>query len=268
VLTPILDHLEKEKKTKINGYFSGPFLDRLQKKPAHFKRLKKLVAANKIELLAGLQHHSLSCLFSFPLFQQEVWDHQKTLEDLFDVSPKGFLNTAAIYSNDLARPLVDLGYDFAIVPRVPWFQGTLQDGTVFNAQEKGLSVILMDTCNGLCDHQVISVDRTRRKATGQWEDSKYSEMSCTEMVAHKKSDKIYSLPDTVALLEESHDLSFLVGNALQKQFLTKLKSLSADIFKCSDDLRHALLSLASTSCFLCIGQMDCLADLELRMGRD
>lgn len=283
---PIFRKLISDKNAKISCYFSGVFLELLQEHAAYLAEIKKLVKRGQIELLAGTYYHSLSSLFSASLFKIEVQKQVKMLVDIFDTMPIGFYNTANIYSNDLSELLGSLGFKAALVPKITWYQGDRGMDRIFQSVRKDISLVLVGDAYHIEEPQnhlgVYGLDGMSNNSLEILSDSKIKPVGFADSIEVKSKRGIYSLQDTVALDFNGQDISYLIGNALQKEYFRRVKELSLSAHsKKNQSLTELSLSLASANHFRSIGRfenendrnrnyrqlLNYLTDLGLRLRR-
>lgn len=103
--------------TKTNKQFvwsfsaSGIFLEQAEQYcPQVISLLQKIVATGQVEVLAETYYHSLASLYSKQEFFQQVLEHRRKVESLFDIVPEVFRNTELIYSDDIATMVAELGF--------------------------------------------------------------------------------------------------------------------------------------------------------------
>ncbi|MBR2867039.1 MAG: glycoside hydrolase family 57 protein [Alistipes sp.] len=78
--------------------------------PEVLESFKALAATGCVEFLGETYSHSLSSLYSVDEFKQEVKLHTQMLKEEFGVKPTAFRNTELIYSDDIAKAVVDMGF--------------------------------------------------------------------------------------------------------------------------------------------------------------
>lgn len=85
--------------------------------------LRDLIATGRVEILAETYYHSLASLYSDGEFTQQVYEHTRLLQHLFDYTPTVFRNTELVYSNDIAYKVARLGFQGMLTEAVPRFLG-------------------------------------------------------------------------------------------------------------------------------------------------
>ena len=271
----LFDLLKTNKKLKVSCYFSGSFLNQISKEKQLINPIRDAVKHGRIELLAGSFYYTLSSLFSAELFEQEVEKHRNLLNELFEYSPKGFINTIGIFSNDISDPLINMGFEFAVVPKVQWFQGSHKQSSVFKSKNEKLWLLLMEVPK----EEGASVTINGGLDTMPNEQAVDS-LTCHDFITQNKESNVYNLPNLVALDSEGNDLTHYLGNALQKQIFKKLNDLAPYVFKSKDPtITEHFLQLGSAEQFKKMGQkvqseiryhhynwmINCLTDLELKL---
>ena len=78
--------------------------------PRVLENFQRLVASGHVELLAETYHHSLSSLFSFEEFEEQVQLHEQLMLQEFGKKPISFRNTELIYTNEIANHVAKMGY--------------------------------------------------------------------------------------------------------------------------------------------------------------
>lgn len=272
-LTSLLSALEKGEHAKATIFLSGRVLEGLDAKM--ISRIRAMLDARRLELLSGPYFESLSCILSYGLFQEEVRMHQKKIEDVFQVKPGGFLNTASIFADDLAAGAERLGFDYAVVPRVPWFQFSGEEGAAFTSEGTQLKLLLIGTASD----KSMEVHH-EQAANAQTFARHHSYLTCAEMMALKTPAKKYRLPSVVARDVDSSDFSSLVGNSLQVQVFRRLKHLAESLTmrkELSNSVKETAFRLANVNHFRALrtenqerhnyylNLMNCLADFELEL---
>jgi alpha-amylase/alpha-mannosidase (GH57 family) len=281
---PIFEKLISDKNAKISCYFSGVFLEFIQEHTSYLSEIKKLVKRGQIELLAGTYYHSLSSLFSASLFKIEVQKHVKMLEDIFDTLPIGFYNTANIYSNHLSEILGNLGFKAVLVPKIPWFQGDRGLDRIFQSVSKDISLVLVGDVYHIDEPQnhlgVYGLDGMSNNSVEILSDTKIKPVGFADSIRTNSKRGVYNLQETVALDFTGQDISYLIGNSLQKEYFRRVKEVSLSAHsKKNQSLTELSLSLASANHFRSIGRIEnendrnrnyrqllnCLTDLGLRL---
>lgn len=270
--SPLCQALSNDDNLKATCYFSGAYLESLKDQQKELNAIRGFVENDQIELLLGTYHHSFSCLFSSSLFKMEIAMHQELMAQEFGAAPKGFLNTAAIFSNELLPTLLKEGISYTIAPRVTWYLGNQPSSRVFKSKDDRLRLVLVG--NSTDDKEVI-VSYLPGYVSRHWD---METVMVSEVVAADQQLKEYSLPNPIGLDPEGRDLTHFLGNSLQKQVFKQINDLAEKVYKSTNqELKSALLTLGSPAIFDLISQeytirydyytslMNCLTDMELRL---
>src|SRR3990172_3756127 len=107
----ILGLLKKHPDFKVSYSLSGVFLEQAEEyMPEVLNSFYKLVKTGRAELLSETYHHSLSSLYSFDEFKEQVEAHRALIKKFFNYDPAVFRNTELIYNNDIARYAESFGF--------------------------------------------------------------------------------------------------------------------------------------------------------------
>lgn len=102
-------------KVKYSFYFSGSTIELMESyAPDAMKSFRELVSTGNVELLAGTYSHSLVSLVNKEAFKKQVIAHKKLMKQVFGLTPKTFLNTDLIYSNEIGACVADMGYNLIL----------------------------------------------------------------------------------------------------------------------------------------------------------
>jgi len=101
-----------DKKFRVSYSLTGTFIEYCQKHmPEVIKSFQDLVGTGAVDLIEETYFHSLSGLYeNLTEFEEQIVLHRNMVKDLFNVTPKVFRNTEAIYDNRIAKKVADLGY--------------------------------------------------------------------------------------------------------------------------------------------------------------
>lgn len=95
----------------LNLSVTGVAIEQMQKYcPDVIESLRQLAVSGRVEFLSETYYHSLSSLYSPTEFVSQVWRHRNLMVDLFNQTPKVFRNTELIYTNNVARQVMNMGY--------------------------------------------------------------------------------------------------------------------------------------------------------------
>jgi alpha-amylase len=109
----ILDLIESyDKKFRVSYSLTGTFIEYCQKHmPEIIQSFQDLVSTGAVDLIEETYFHSLSGLYEdLSEFEEQVSMHRHMVKDLFNVTPKVFRNTEAIFDNRIAKKVADMGY--------------------------------------------------------------------------------------------------------------------------------------------------------------
>lgn len=107
----ILDLLKQHPDFKVSYSLSGVFLEQAEEyMPEVLNSFYQLVQTGQVEILAETYYHSLSALYSFDEFKEQVEKHRSLIKDFFNYEPTVFRNTELIYNNEIARLAESFGF--------------------------------------------------------------------------------------------------------------------------------------------------------------
>jgi len=114
----LLDLIKAHPDFRVAFSISGVFIDQCREYgPNVLKSFQALAETGRVEFLAETYYHSLSAIFSWGEFCEQVERHVKTIEELFGIRPTMFRNTELVYNNEIAE-----------VARLLGFRGILAEG--------------------------------------------------------------------------------------------------------------------------------------------
>lgn len=79
--------------------------------PETLDSFKRLADTGAVEFINETYYHSLSSLFSWGEFRDQVHQHRLLMEEEFGQSPRIFRNTELIYHNEIAKIAEEMGFD-------------------------------------------------------------------------------------------------------------------------------------------------------------
>lgn len=109
----MLDLISKhDGKFKISYSLTGVFLEQCcSYMPQVLDTFEDLAKTGCVDFLSETYFHSLVSLFNDKSeFKDQIEQHKKILKELFNYSPIVFRNTEALFSNEIAKIIEDLGY--------------------------------------------------------------------------------------------------------------------------------------------------------------
>ena len=96
---------------------SGTFLEQLEQyRPDVLASFQALHATGCVEWVGETYYHSLASLYSWAEFERQVKMQAAKIQSLFGVTPVIFRNTELLFSNDLVKEVVRLGFKGILVP--------------------------------------------------------------------------------------------------------------------------------------------------------
>ncbi len=102
-------------KVKFAFYFSGQAIEQMQQyAPDALESFQELVKTGNIEVVAGTYGHSLASLHSLDVFKKQVTEHKILMKETFGVTPKTFINTEFIYSNEIGADVAEMGFNLMV----------------------------------------------------------------------------------------------------------------------------------------------------------
>lgn len=102
-------------KVKYAFYFSGIAIEQMkQYAPDALESFKELVKTGNVEVLAGTYAHSIASLHNKDVFKKQVAEHKKLMKETFGVTPKTFINTELVYSNEIGADVAEMGYNLML----------------------------------------------------------------------------------------------------------------------------------------------------------
>lgn len=160
----ILQRLIKDhgSKIKISFAISGTALDQMEQyAPEALESFKELAATGNVEFLGQTYSTSLSSLRSKSAFKDEVVTHKRRINSLFGKTPKVFLNTGLIYSDEIGNIISDMGFKGVIVEGLFGFLNDQSPNYVYKSAEKASLKILLR-------NPFLSDDITLRFSNRNW----------------------------------------------------------------------------------------------------
>lgn len=103
--------LSEEPEFACSFSISGVALEQMEKfSPDIIDMLKQLSISKQIEFLGETYYHSLCSLYSPTEFLSQVCKHKNMIHDYFGQIPTVFRNTELIYTNQVAKMVMDMGF--------------------------------------------------------------------------------------------------------------------------------------------------------------
>ena len=216
---------------------SGSFIELLQShNPQLIKDIKVALSTSKITLLGSTYNLSLASLFSVELFNEQVKRHKFLLKKVFDYEPKGFVNTSAIYFDDLANLYKNMGFEFVVVPYSSWHLNKRNANQLFFSKDKIIKLILMG--HSSCLLKYISAPLPSFESSINDESN---QISFSSILAQETSEK-YLVPQPI-VDSQLINANSLWDNPLQKSVINRIKMLEKKVLKRKDE--NLLLQLST-----------------------
>ncbi len=96
---------------RVSFSLTGTFIEQcMAYEPKVIDSFKRLVDTGCVDILDETYYHSLAFLVSEREFKDQVKAHRKMISKLFNYAPTVFRNTEAMYGNQVARTVEDMGY--------------------------------------------------------------------------------------------------------------------------------------------------------------
>lgn len=128
---------------KVNFSITGVLLEQLEAYfPNVIESFDELIASKCCELFGETYYHSLAFLISEQEFIEQVKLHKRKLKSVFNVKPKIFRNTEAVYSNHIAKVVSKLGFKAAITEGTEKVLGWRSPNYVYKAKDAPLKLLL------------------------------------------------------------------------------------------------------------------------------
>ncbi|PIB34179.1 hypothetical protein BFP72_01405 [Reichenbachiella sp. 5M10] len=180
------------KSTPLAVYFSGTFLEMLQKNdPAMIKQIKAALASNHLELLGGTYHHSLASIYSSTHFDREIVLHQRLYATLLGYKAMHFYNTENLYCKEITDRVYQHGYRGIFAGTIDWYLWKDKNRRIFHAPEHpDLNVYLLDTDGGTA---LFSLPE-RTSHFIQFDSSQLTHYGGVQSIVHKAKTKAEILP--------------------------------------------------------------------------
>ena len=128
---------------KVNFSITGTLLEQLEANfPEVIESFKEMVKSGSMELFGETYYHSLSFLISEEEFREQVNLHKKKIKEIFNVKPRIFRNTEAVYSNSIAKIVSRLGFKAAITEGYEKILGWRSPNYLYKAKDLPLCLLL------------------------------------------------------------------------------------------------------------------------------
>lgn len=171
---------------KFSFSISGTAIEQLQLYvPEFIDLLKQLAETRNVEFLSGTYSHSLAALEDPEEFMREVKDHDRLLKQLFNVTPKTFMDTELIFDDDIATLVQAMGFKSCLTEGAKHILGWKSPDYIYtSATAPNLKLLLTNA--------KFAKDITRNFANTEW--SEYP------LTADKYMNWIAALPEEEQVL--------------------------------------------------------------------
>lgn len=130
---------------------SGLWLDQAEKyDPELIKRLQKLIASHKIELVATPYYHSVAFFYDSAEFEAEIWLCQERLRELFNIECPTFAHTDLIYNDQIGQWATANGFRNILIGATNGVLGQYSTNHVYRIPQSNPNAKL------LCRHTELS----------------------------------------------------------------------------------------------------------------
>ncbi len=128
---------------KVSFSLSGILIEQLERFfPDVLESFRKLFDTGCVGILNETYYHSLAYLISRKEFHDQVKLHRKKVKSAFGVRTNVFRNTEAMYSNDVASAVEDMGYDAIVAEGLDHVLGWRSPNYLYGARGAGMKVFL------------------------------------------------------------------------------------------------------------------------------
>lgn len=182
--TKLLTSIVKEHpEFKLNFSLTGTFLEQAEMfKPGVISAFQELVDTGNVELLDETYYHSLAFLINKEEFLAQIKKHTELIEKHFNLRPKIFRNTEAMYSNEIAATISKLGYKGIIAEGWDKNLGWKSSNYVYNPPSDNISIILRN--------YKLSDDIGFRFSSKDWKEWPLTAQKYADWVAKSQGDTV------------------------------------------------------------------------------
>ena len=107
--------LDQDKKFKISLGVSGLFIEQCNQWNTNILELiDDLVKTNCVELLSETYYHSLACILDYKEFKEQILEHKRIIQKVFNYRTTGFENTEFVYNSEIASIVRSLGFKYML----------------------------------------------------------------------------------------------------------------------------------------------------------
>ncbi len=140
----LLELMEKhDGRFKVTFSLSGIFIEQIEKFfPDVLESFRKLVDSGCAEIMNETYYHSLAYMISKEEFRDQVDMHRRKIKSVFGVRPKVFRNTEAMYNNDVAKVVQEMGYKGIVAEGLDHALEWRSPNYLYNAKGSDIPVFL------------------------------------------------------------------------------------------------------------------------------
>lgn len=139
----LIQLLDKYPEFKVTFSFSGVVLEQFEKyAPETLESFKRLVSHKNVEILGETYYHSLSYIYSHKEFKEQIEEHKKIINRIFNKEPKVFRNTELIYENGLSTLVKELGFKGVITEGADHILGWKSPNYLYASKDSKLPLLL------------------------------------------------------------------------------------------------------------------------------
>jgi alpha-amylase len=150
-------------KFRVSFSLSGVLIEQLERFfPEVLDSFRKLFDTGCVGILNETYYHSLAYMISRREFREQVMLHRKKIRSVFGLKTDVFRNTEAMYSNDVAKAVEELGYKAIVAEGLDHVLEWRSPNYLYRAKDSGMSVFLRN--------YKLSDDIAFRFSTKEWND--------------------------------------------------------------------------------------------------
>jgi alpha-amylase len=139
----IINLIKEHPEFKVSFSITGVFLEQAEMfRPDVIKLFQEAVDTGNVELLDETYYHSLSYLINKDEFIAQIEKHRDAMKEYFNLKPKVFSNTEAMYSNGIADLAAKMGYKGIIAEGWEKILGWRSPNYVYVPPSNNISLLL------------------------------------------------------------------------------------------------------------------------------
>ncbi len=255
-MTKLLIDLVKEyPEFKVNFSLTGLFLEQAEEfRPEVIQLFQELFATGNMELLDETYYHSLSYLVDKEEFIEQVKQHKSLMYKYFKFHPKVFRNTEALYSNEIADTVADLGYNGIIAEGWDMILGWRSPNYIYTDPKNKIKVLLRN--------YKLSDDIAFRFSTPTWSEFPLTADKYSNWIASNEGDTVNLFMDYETFGEHQWKETGIFD--FMRDLPGKLISKGVGFNKVSETLKHKSVGVVDVPYYLSWADMD--RDLSAWLG--